>query len=365
MRVLIDARPLQELQLTGVGRYTYDLLNELASTDHKYSITLLIVGRKKPSVYVRDIASKLSADILRLSWPSKLLTFCWSLNLPPYFRQGFSDFDLLYILNLNYFPLKYLPKKILLTIHDLSFIHQPKYFSLKSRLWHKGLQLKRLLAKSTAIIAVSNSTKNELLNYFPVQTKDKITAIQSGVQNNDKQPEQKYFDFSLPDNYLLTLGTLEERKNIVLTIQAFNLLSARYPDLYLLIAGKKGRLDRTTMHLIEDNKRCIWLKYVSAEQKNQLYSNARIFIWPSHYEGFGFPPLEAEQAGRPIICSYKTSLPEIMEQRAVYCHSYNSAELAEIISQLLKSKPQIAKAASKIFSWSQTAAEVNQLLINL
>ena len=216
------------------------------------------------------------------------------------------------------------------------------------------------------IVAVSKNTKNDIINIFNIP-EEKILAIHPGISGS-MRPEtdqaklakvkEKY---NLPNKFILYLGTIEPRKNIQGLMQAFEILKTK-SDLphKLVIAGAKGYRSE---EILKTNEKIQYIDYVIAEDKPALYTLADLFVYPSFYEGFGFPPLEALSCGTPVVASHAGSLGEILGKAALLVNPHNANEIAEAMINILQDE-----AAAKIFteqanevlrkySWERTARE--------
>jgi glycosyltransferase involved in cell wall biosynthesis len=158
------------------------------------------------------------------------------------------------------------------------------------------------------------------------------------------------------------VGTLEPRKNIEACIAAYRSIAPKYPGLELILAGTYGWSVRRMLRSIKDDTSIHWLQYVSDAEKTMLYKHARVLVWPSLYEGFGFPPLESLRQGTPVVTSYRTSLPEVLGINALYVHPYNVGELAAVLDQLLAEGelPSLLQQMPPRYrerTWKQVASE--------
>lgn len=259
------------------------------------------------------------------------------------------------------------------TFHDLSYVHFPEHLTLRKRIWHNFQMIPEWQAKfSDKIIAVSESTKKDLINFYKIDPA-RIEVIYSGIEmpniiftpdviNNFKR------DKNLPDRFILFLGKLEPRKNIASIVKAFNNLksNSKYKDLGLVIAGAKGWLYDEIFK--EVNSQIIFTGQLTDKERFLYYRAADVFVYPSLFEGFGFPPLEAMSCGTPVITSRNSSLPEVVSSSAITIDPYNINELELWITKLLDDKKLSAlmakrgvEQASK-FQWSKTAVRTLEVL---
>jgi len=245
-------------------------------------------------------------------------------------------------------------------------------------LWHKFINPKRIIQNAHKVIAVSESTKQDLQEIYGIES-EKINVIYPGISpefnenSNISDSKIKHIvkKYKLPSTYLLYLGTIEPRKNISLVIKAFNKIATKYPNLNLVIAGGDGWLYQNINEMIGQSKfkdRIFKIGFVDVEDKPIIYKLAHIFVYPSLYEGFGFPPLEAMASGVPTIVSGISSLPEIVENSAIKISPYNENELIWAIEYLLNN-PKIyqkykilGKEQSKNFRWEISAKKTLELI---
>jgi glycosyltransferase involved in cell wall biosynthesis len=234
-----------------------------------------------------------------------------------------------------------------------------------------------LLQQATWIIAVSKATKDDLIRLYGIKA-EKISVVPSGVADR-KMPtgdpkipglaaktesDAQSKEVSVwPQRFILYLGTLEPRKNIVSIIEGFTACAHKIPQ-DLVIAGEKGWLGRRVRQAVEKSTvsgRIHQIGCVTEEEKWQLYEKADLFIYPSFYEGFGFPPLEAIVAGTPAVIANNSSLPEVAGDFATMINPYDVAELALVIEELLKN-PEVVPVETiekikKQYAWTETARQ--------
>jgi len=369
MRIGIDGRPLQE-KYGGVKEYTLNLLHALFSLDQKneYHIFYNSFGQ----IDAPDFKKYPNVTIHQFHWPNKLLNLSMRLfNYPKLDKLIFQNYhlppttyhlDLFFLPNLNFIALS-LKCKLIATVHDLSFHYFPEFYSLKQQLRHKAIDYKRLLSQPTKIITVSEHTKNDLIETFDIAT-EKIEVVYPCLSNPPQSPFLKgggrgslpfppEADQPLEDkkgeperDFILYLGTLEPRKNIESIIEAYKILKKKNSNLpKLIIAGPKGWRYKSIFKIIDSSIKndVVFSSQVSEEEKIALYQSAKLFIFPSFYEGFGLPPLEAASFGVPIIASTVSSLPEVLGDAAFYVNPWNVAELAEAMDFLLHNEEMRAK----------------------
>ena len=262
-----------------------------------------------------------------------------------------------------------LPKRIkrITVIHDLSPIHYPEWHQFLSRKLQQ-LFLPSILKRANHIITNSLFTAQDVANYFPF-TANKISGILLGKEAFF-QPQLnpiilKKYRISKP--YLLHIGTIEPRKNLKLLLSAFEKIKSQANrDLQLVLVGKSGWKSKSFIKALNNSpfsKDIKWLGYVNRTELPVLYSSATAFVYPSHFEGFGLPVLEAMACGAPVIVSNVSSLPEIVGKAGIFFQPNNVEELIRQILNLLNNK-QLRGSLSALsleqaakFSWEKTARE--------
>jgi glycosyltransferase involved in cell wall biosynthesis len=270
----------------------------------------------------------------------------------------------------------------LLTVHDLSFEVFPEFFNTYRRIWHWLVNPRKLTERADKVLAVSHSTKKDLKKIYRVPGK-KIKVLYPGISSkikpsyNKKCLEElfKKRGFVFPDKYFLFLATLEPRKNLISVLLAFDRLWKEGKiDHWLVVAGEEGWLFSETAKVfqsMEFKDKVIFLGGVSEEARKILYSCAQMFIYPSFYEGFGFPPLESLACnGGVVICSSNSSLPEVVGEAALLINPYNPEELAWAMErgvkdwELRKILKEKGKKQSQRFSKSRSAEQFLEQLPN-
>jgi len=267
-----------------------------------------------------------------------------------------------------------LPKKIkrITIIHDLTPIIFPHFHRFHSQLLQR-IFLKRILKKSNLIIANSSHTKKDIIKHYPF-TEKKVHSILLG-KNNKFKPNynsNKINRFKIEANkYFLYLGTIEPRKNLILLLEAYTLfLQKSNASIKLVIAGSKGWKNNEFNNAIKNHpfkENIVLTGYIEQESLNQLYTNALAFIYPSFYEGFGLPILEAMTCGCPIICSNTSSMPEVVGNSGLLFNPHSANELLKQLNHIIEknTKSKLSKESlkqSEKFSWDIFAKKFISIL---
>lgn len=379
MRIGIDIRSLAAGKRTGVEEYTIGLLKELfrSGSEHEYVLFFNAWGQVEPDLSWIDGFSNVT--IRRFRIPNKLLNFSLWYFRRPHLDRLIGGVDVFFMPNLNFaaFSKKV---KVLVTAHDLSFEFFPEHFSWKQRLWHFAINFRGLLRRADRVIAVSESTENDLVTVYGVPKK-KIQVIHSGIDDrfapmnrNDLSLLAVQEKYHLPYKFFLYLGTIEPRKNLESLLKAFEVYRrtaigdmAKYE---LVLAGRPGwkyeRLFEAIKH--SSAKEAIHLiGFVDDRDKPALYNLASVFVYPSFYEGFGFPPLEALACGTPVIASHSASLPEVIGEAGVLIDPYRPDEILQALREITKDKsfPEKLRARALVQRQSFTWKEAGQTFTNL
>ncbi len=268
-------------------------------------------------------------------------------------------------------PLTGIP--LVVTIHDLAFEYFPEQFLprdlYKLRKW-TALSVRR----AHCVIAVSENTKRDIIKYYQVPA-DKITVIHNGYDRERFQARAKLNPSFLkaynltPLNYILHVGTIQPRKNIISLVRAFESLKAS--GAYrgkLVLAGRTGWLSEDTLASIRSSpfgRDIVLTGYVPVDKQSSLYHGASILVLPSLYEGFGIPALEAMACGTPVAASNNSSLPEVVGRGGEYFDATSQSEIAGKILTVLKNRARyipLALTQARKFSWERTASQTLRVL---
>lgn len=386
MRICIDVRCLTEGRRTGVEEYVLGLLPELFRLDQENEYVLFYSSWKEPlfDFAFFDQYPRVTVKKLRLS--NKLLNLAfWYLGWPKIDRLV-GGADAVFLPNLIFGAVSR-KVRLVTTIHDLSFERYPHCFSWKRRLWHVFVNPKKLCRRSDRIIAVSASSAADVAQLYGVDRK-KIKAIPSAIDQrfrlldrNDAKLIEVKEKYHLPFKFILYLGTIEPRKNIIGLIRAFERFQrsaetqgaeelAKYK---LVIAGSPGWLGEQVFAELGKSayqEKIIFTGFVSDPDKVCFYNLASLFVYPSFFEGFGFPPLEAMSCGVPVITANGSSLSEICGDAAILIDPDKPEEIARAMREALSDKSLREKLAgrglekAKTYDWSRTALQTLEVLEN-
>ncbi len=263
--------------------------------------------------------------------------------------------------------------KTVITVHDLAFKFFPGMFPKKD-LWELNFYARYAIKNADKIIAVSQSTKKDILHFYPNVDTKKIRVIYHGFDGN-LFLKNGFNDKKKTSPYLLYVGAIQPRKNLITLIDAFGEIKTKnkYPDLKLILAGEVAWQAEETLAAVQNShfsKDIILTGRVDFSALARLYRCAEIFIFPSLYEGFGIPVLEAFSSGVPVICANNSSLPEVAGDSALYFDGKNVADLTRKIISILENddlkKNLIEKGFVQLrkFSWEKCAKETLDFIKN-
>lgn len=353
MTIGIDIRVLARGTRTGVEEYALNLLSHLLPLDKSIHYKLFYNAFNKVDLE-HDWLHLDNVSLHDFRIPNRAFFLTTRYLSYPRIDRLLGGVDLYF--NPHFFTAPVGCGKVI-TFHDLSFERHPEFFSWRKRMWQFFLMnaLKEA-QQAKKIIAVSESTKNDLINLYRVDP-EKIKVIYSGV--GDFQP-------GTPEKTILYFGTIEPRKNLIGLIKAFRLI--KKPGLKLVLAGSMGWLYKDILKEAAGDSDIVFTGFVKEEDKSALYRSASLFVYPSFFEGFGFPPLEAMACGVPTIVSHNSSLPEVVGDAALMADPYNIDEMAWLMNEALNNvrlREELKKrglAQAKKFSWEKCARETLSVL---
>lgn len=372
MRIGIDARTLSG-RYTGDRTYWRGLIGGLAAVDPANEYVLYtrrpLDGDPPPGLGAnfswRQVASPANDALWMLAgWPRALKA------------------DKIDVAHTQYnIPLLGAPCPVVTTVHDVSFRFHPDLFLPRDR-WLLNTLVPRSMRKAAHVLAVSESTRRDILRFYPQVPKDNVRVVLEAADSRFRPPlggQEKARavankTLGLDDRpYLLAVGVLQPRKNLALLLDAFALVKLGLKiggeplPHRLVIAGKRGWLDDTDAQLAalpeEVTRDIVMAGYVADDDLPTLYGGADALCYPSRYEGFGLPPLEAMACACPVLCSRSSSLPEVVGDAGILLSPDDSDAWARALGKLLSAPPILARwrergpARAALFSWENAARE--------
>ncbi len=353
----------------GAGRYIFNLVNNVLAVGGNNQYTL--AARYLTEGHLEKTAAWRGDNVRRKFFRTS------EKSLKAWDRAGFPPYELLgFKADVFHCPDFMIPptfnKNIVLTINDLAFIRFPE-FNFEWFIKKYTRQVKANAKRASKIIAISKSTKKDIMDFFKVP-RDKVHVIYPAADAVFKKlnhPDSSVFDrYQIGEEFILSVGTIEPRKNYPLLIDAFAKIKADHPKLKLAIVGRTGWKSEASYKAREDSPHkedIFFLGHVQDSDLVHLYNQARAFVYPSLFEGFGLPVLEAMSCGLPVIASNTSSLPEVVGQAGILLDPNRSSYLAEAIHKLLTinslreelSEKGLNQAES--FSWIENASQTLKL----
>jgi len=362
MKIGVDARPLS-YQLTGIGVYLKHLLDEIQKIDHQNDYYLISNG---PIDYDLNNPrwSKVAGRLDR-----KLLSTLWmQLNAPLIAVRRNLD---LFWGSRHHLPLLLPPGiRTVVTVHDIVNRLYPGTMALPNLLVER-LLMKLSLKRSDAIIADSCSTAADIKDELGISV-NKIATIHLGTPVFPREPkcgpEQSN---DVPSKYFLFVGTLDPRKNFERIFKAFELLRPLSQELHLVIVGGQGWKNRDFLEMVSQHPLKAQIHMPGYLPRNQLvtyYKNAICLMFPSLYEGFGLPILEAMSCGTPVITSNVSSMKEVAGGAALLVNPYDTGAIAKAMNKLLRDEQlrerliNMGFQRARKFSWKKCAEQTLEVL---
>jgi glycosyltransferase involved in cell wall biosynthesis len=370
MRIGIDASRALRARPTGTERYSLELIKALLALETEHEFILYTPTRMLDRNFM---APRARVVVIPSRMPGGRL---WTHTaLGPYTRRHRPD---VLFVPAHVLPLLG-PRPSVVTVHDLGYEYFPEAHPARER-WYLRWSTRRHGRVAARVIADSQATKNDLVRLYGVDP-ERIHVVYPAL-DGDFRPE---FDrtrqltvrrsYGLPDQaeYILHVGTLQPRKNLDRLIEAFALVRRELPDrqLFLVLAGSPGYNSR----LLDDKVRALGLEkvvrfpgFVRVHDLPALYAGASCYAFPSLYEGFGFPVLEAQASAVPLVCARTSSLPEVAGEGALYFDPFSVEAMAAALVRVLTDaglRTQLIEAGRANlarFSWSQAARAVLAVL---
>lgn len=374
MKILIDARPVARGNSSGIPIYTREVISRLI-TNKTDTYEIFYPGLRKQKL-PDTWTSHPNVSVLNWRIPGRLFDASQKWLRRPDISKH-SQADIIFSPHLNNLIRGIAPR--VLTIHDLSFVHHPDFFSFRQLSWHKLQNWNNQIQDANHLIAVSHYTKEDIIKTLGIAA-EKISVVYPGISNHfhpldphDSSLLQFQKRHRIEAPYFLYLGALEARKNIPQLIGAFDLLrtNPRFKGYQLILAGTPGYKANEIVRAIRRTKSQDSIRILSRvadEERILLYNGAVAFVCTSFFEGFGFPTLEAQACGVPVIASNRTAFVETLGNSAHLVSPWKETELADALISLASvptdRKNIIGAGLSNAsrFTWDETAKHIHSVL---
>lgn len=366
MRIGVNA-----LQLTtrnsGVGQYIYHMVSSLLSISTDQFYIYLSRGNTRPEWLARP-----DVKIKEILFSKEQVAFR---NLYELFYYGLDlrkdDISLFWSPDTK-IPLLTPNIPLVITSYDLAIFREPETYQLSRVLYWRKL-FKRAIQRSSCVVAISNTTRDDLIELMHVPPQ-KIRVIYCGVNPRFRSIkdgdilEHVRMKYGLPKNFLLFVGLFSPRKNIAGILKAFAILKDKFKiPHYLVMVGEKGWRYQADLELVNSlglEKEVVFPGYIEDDDLPAVYNIADVFVFPSLYEGFGLPVLEAMACGTPVVTSNVSALPEVVGEAGILVNPYNHEEIASGVYRLLSDKKlsseliRVGLERSGQFTWEKAAREM-------
>ena len=368
--ICLDVSPVVHGK-AGLASYARELAEQLVAAESANRYSLFHYDARPPVALTGTLAGLPS---LSVSLPARW----WRLGVAAATLAGLSMDRLFPNVDLFHATEHLLPAlrrvKTVFTFHDAIYALFPKYHLPMNRVY-LGLMMPRFLRRANAIITISECSRRDAVRLYGIAA-DRFHVIYEGVDPRFRPVEQPETlqearrRYGLPGEYLLAVGTIEPRKNLSMLLDTFLAVKTRSgrQDLRLVIVGKKGWLFQDFFRRLaelglDDGQQVIFPGYVADEDLPALYAGAACFVFPSLYEGFGLPVLEAMASGAPVVCSNASSLPEVAGDAALMVNPEDAGAFARAVERVL-ADPDLRRdlrarglLRAAEFTWERTARQ--------
>lgn len=359
MNIAIDARSINWYKGTGIGTYTENVLKNILKLDKENYYHIFWAGEHYEE-YVQENSKIIFAS-------NKNHSFFEQYYFPGYILR--ENIDIYHVPQNGIGLLRNINCKKVVTIHDLIPYVMPETVG-KGYLQKFLRELPQIIEASEAILTVSEYSKKDILKFFPMNP-DKIfvTPLSADIKykplDKEKCRAQLAAQYNINNPFILYIGGFSPRKNVISLIKAFHKIYKHLPEEYsLVIVGsntEQGKQMNDLITSLDLNDKIKFTGFVQEDQLPLFYNGCQVFVYPSLYEGFGLPPLEAMSCGAPVITSLITSIPEVVGDAGILINPYDQKELEDALEFLLNEEEKRNELSSKglerasLFNWKTTA----------
>lgn len=360
MRIAIDAHSVG----TGLGgneSYATNLVEALAEIDQKNQYTIYVTRREA----LERFKDRWANFRVRSTLPHTPLIRI-PLTLTSELRRNPVD-----VLHVQFTSPPVAPCPVVVSIHDLSFEHLPLTFKRRSRMQLR-MTVRRSARQAAQVLTLSEYVRDDVIATYGIDA-ERVAVVPLAAPNHffpirdEKELQRVRQKYAIDQNYILSVGAIQPRKNLPRLLEAYSLLRGSQPEVNLpklVLVGKCAWLYDETLRKIEElglGKQVTLTGYVPEADLPALYSGANCFIYPSYFEGFGLPPLEAMKCGAPVIVGNRTSLPEVVDDAAVLVDPFEVGDIAAGIAKVINDSTLRSSLRAKglerarVFDWRETA----------
>lgn len=354
---------------TGIGWYTQKLVEHIC-VDKQFEYEGYIfnfINRNKIEHINKQENITYKTNVLL---PYSIYRRIWNYVPISYNNMFMSKADVYHFF--NYIVPPRLNGRVIVTVYDMVYKKHPDTMEEATRL-RLEKELKSSVHRADIVITISENSKNEIIEYLGIDDK-KIRIVPPGIHLDDYEKRltsdiktQVKVKYNLPDKFILYLGTLEPRKNIETILKAYNQFKKENTRVKLVMAGSKGWKYESIFQVAQElglEKDVIFTGYVDEVDKWAIYKMAELFVFPSLYEGFGMPVLEAMASGIPVITSNSSSLPEVVGENGCMVDPYDYLQISEYMNKIISDRAFKSELITeglkraKEFTWEKSAKKM-------
>lgn len=379
MKAAINIQPLLRQNKSGIGFYEYEMIKALLSSGSDIEYILNCFDHQNENEeYIRSLSGGIAKEEVCAWFNHSLYQILWTFFHVPYKWFFSSHPDVSAFFNF-YLPPSVRGKKVLV-IYDTVIKDHPETMRFKTRLM-LSLTLSKSIKRADRIITISEFSKSRIIKHYGVN-EDSITVIPCAADREKFFPmrdrreliEKVKEKYKIEDKYFLYIGTLEPRKNILRLLEAYFMASNQVPDLpRLVLGGGKGWMYKDIFDKTEElglKDKVVFTGYVDEKDVPVLMNGAQAFCFPSLYEGFGMPPLEAMSCGTPVIVSDCTSLPEVVGECGIKVDPYSVNDISKALitmcnDDFVQKQRKMCLRQAEHFSWQDSAAKLEKVFKEL
>jgi glycosyltransferase involved in cell wall biosynthesis len=360
VHIAIDAHSVGT-QLAGNETYAANLIEALAGIDQANEYTLFVTRRTA----IDRFANRWPNFKVKQTFPHTPLVRI-PLTLSTALRRRHVD-----VLHVQYTAPPFAPCPVVATIHDLSFEHLPETFNRRSRA-QLQLTVRHTARRAKQILTLSEFSRDDIVKTYNVDPARVFVTPAAAPPRfapvtNSTELRRVRTTYGIERDYILSLGSIQPRKNLERLMNAYASLRRHRPELklpQLVLAGKRGWLDKEIFRAAGESELkqdILFTGYVPEDDLPALFSGALCFAYPSYFEGFGLPVLEAMQCGTPVIAGNRTSLPEVVGEAGILVDPFSEAEIAQALAKIIEGPGYRDElrvkgiARAKLFDWKRTA----------
>ncbi len=372
MKILYDTKIFQYQIFGGISLYFAKLFSEY-NNDSQVDYVIPYLYSDNYYIKGKSFSPKIRLYPKPFLFKKQIIKFLNTINhIRTIVQIKLNNFDIFHPTYIDDYYLNILKKPYVITVHDMTVERLPEYFIFDKQMNNTIQTKKNIIAKASRIIAVSENTKKDIIELCNIDESkiDVVYHAQSFEMNNSKE---EYEEVTLPKKYILYVGNRAKYKNFVNFIVSISDTLKNDKKLYLVLAGG-GNSTKSESELISNlgiENKIIKVPIQTDKQLISYYKNALCFVFPSLYEGFGFPILEAFQCECPLICSDTSCFPEIAQDGAVYFNPYSSESIKTAVEKVLNDenlrKEMVINGKKQFerFSWQKAAQQTKEVYIKV